>query len=271
MFIKQVLLISLFQVFVLFFVQLKAQILWQESFVAILDTTKWIKGTISPNFSYVTQRRNLIGFSNTSDLGLRFKKFGVTMAQQIEFQKYGQDQIQSGGFVYLETRAFSSKFLLPELYAQLHWAEARGLRQKKAAGINGRVILFRQKTTGFFIGLGLFYEYENWDYSGIDNELLKPLPDEEQSITTRYIKNNFYISLKEEIANKIMLDFSFYHQAAIVNGFRSPRLAASISLKYPLTKHLNLIGQYQNIYDYDPIVPISPWFHRLVSSFQFSF
>ena len=42
--------------------------------------------------------------------------------------------------------------------------------------------------------------------------------------------------------------------------FITPRLASSTSVTYNLTEHIGLILRYQNIYDYEPVVPIEELF-----------
>lgn len=90
-----------------------AQILFPESFTLILDPDRRVKGSITPRVKFLTQRRNLIAVDNTADLSIRLKKNALSFANQIEFQKFGDEAIQSGGFVYGEYRNLSGKWSFP--------------------------------------------------------------------------------------------------------------------------------------------------------------
>lgn len=245
-----------------------AQILFPESFALILDPDKRVKGSVTPSVKFLTQRRNLISIDNTADFTIRLKKNALTIANQIEFQKFGNEAIQSGGFIYTEYRNLSNKWLVPEIYAQVHWAEARGLDRRFAGGVNARFVIQKAASLGLFAGIGTFYEFERWTYAAVDEDLVpKGLPD----VVRSHLKNNTYISYKHKLGERYTLDFSVYHQARYDELFSFPRLASSSSAKYALTENMNIIILYQNIYDYAPVVPINEWFHRFVTTLQVAF
>lgn len=245
-----------------------AQILFPESFVLILDPEKRVKGSITPRVKFLTQRRNLIAIDNTADLSIRLKKNALTFANQIEFQKFGDEAIQSGGFIYTEYRNLSGKRIVPELYAQVHWAEARGLERRYAGGIHARFVIQKAERLGIFAGIGPLYEFERWNYNAVDESLA---PEDPSTVERSHIKNSAYISYKQRLGERYTLDFSFYHQSRYDELFISPRLASSSSVRYALTDNMNIISLYQNIYDYAPLVPIDKWFHRFVTTLQVSF
>ena len=86
-----------------------AQILHAESFTVILDTSKFIKGKIVPDFKFQNLKEDLIEFENTSDISFRFKKNAITIANKIELSKYGDEVLLSGGFLYMEYRRILEK------------------------------------------------------------------------------------------------------------------------------------------------------------------
>lgn len=247
---------------------LKAQILFPESFNLILDPGKRIKGSVTPSIKFITQRRNLISINNTADLTIRLKKNALTFANQIEFQKFGEEEIQSGGFIYGEYRNLSSRRLVPELYSQIHWADARGLERRYAGGIHARFVIQRTKALGVFFGTGPFFEFERWNYNAVEESLA---PADLSPVERSKFKHSTYLSYKHKLGERFRLDFSLYHQSKYNEMFSFPRLASSFSVRYALTENLNIISLYQNIYDYAPIVPINKWFHRFVTTLQVSF
>lgn len=161
-----------FLLFSLVLIPSQAQILHTESFAVIIDTTKFIKGSILPDVKFQNLKENLIELENQSDITFRFKKQAFTFANKVELSKFGKQTFLSGGFVYLEyRRIMESKWVL-EPYAQVQWAEARGLALKYATGMNLRYRILANESMGIFAGSGPFYEYEDWNYRGVKDELL---------------------------------------------------------------------------------------------------
>ncbi len=118
------------------------------------------------------------------------------------------------------------------------------------------------------MGSGPFYEYEKWNYDGVKDHLV---PANAGDIVTEKIKLGTYVSYKWKTDFNFDFDFSVYHQSAFDNFVNAPRLASSSSVKYNFTEHLGLILQYQNIYDFDPVVPIDKLYNQFVSSIEVSF
>jgi hypothetical protein len=244
------------------------QILHTESFSVIIDTSKKIKGNFLPNFKFQNLKEDLIEFENTSDLTFRFKKNAITVANKFELSKYGKTVLLSGGFLYVEyRRIMENKFVL-EPFSQIHWSEARGLQFKYSGGLNLRYKIHSSTKLGFYAGIGPFYELEHWNYDGVPDHL-KP------SNTSLIKKDNFkigsYISLKWNANDLFDVDLSLYHQSRFDEMFSTPRLASSSSISYNFTEHLGLILRYQNIYDFDPPVPIEKLYNEVVFSIEVSF
>ncbi len=244
------------------------QILHTESFSVILDTTKRIKGSVVPDFRFQNLKEDFFAFENTSDISFRIKKSAITIANKIELSKYGNEVLLSGGFLYIEYRKFfESKFIL-EPFSQFHWSEARGLEFKYAGGLNLRYRAHSSNTMGLYIGVGPFYEYERWNYDGVKDELIPMNAVVQES---ENIKLSTYLSLKWKTENNFDFDISLYHQSKWNAIFTSPRLASSSSIKYNFTEHLGLILQYQNIYDFKPLVPLDKLYNHIVFSVEVSF
>ena len=244
------------------------QILHTESFSVILDTAKFMKGSIVPDFKFQTQKKDLFEFENTADISFRFKKNALTFANKIELSKYGREVLLSGGFLYVEYRRILENRYVIEPFSQIHWSEARGLQFKFAGGINFRYIIYLSEKIGFYTGIGPFFEYERWNYDGVSDDLL---PIDLQGIETEMLKLGTYLSLKWFTNSNIDFDISVYHQSKFNEIFSTPRLASSSSITFNFTEHLGLILKYQNIYDYQPVVPIEKLFNRVIFTIEVSF
>ena len=248
---------------------INAQILHTENFAVILDTTKYFKGSIIPDFQFQNQKKDLLEFENTANISFRIKKNNAfTIANKIELSKYGKETLLSGGFLYFEYRRILGNKHVVEPYIQLHWTEARGLDYKFASGLNYRYRIFYSDDLGLFFGTGPFYEFERWNYNGVDDELL---PADLTEIEKENIKLGTYFSFKWFTDHKFDFDLSIYHQSRLDEIFSFPRLASSSSVTYNFTDNIGLILRYQNIYDYKPVVPIDKLYNKIIFTIEVAF
>lgn len=245
-----------------------SQILFSESFNVILDTTQRVKGSVSPELKIQTQKELLVEFVNSADISLRVGNSYLTLANKIETGSFGDDVFLSGGYVYAEIVNTVEKTVTTEIYGQVHWAEARGLNRRYAGGIDARFKLLHRGRSGIFAGIGPLYEYEQWNYRGVPDERL---PGDPVPVDTTNVKLSTYVSLKHWFFDRIFIDLSLYHQSRFDEVFYRPRLAGSARLAYQVSEHLQVAGTYQNIYDYQPLVPIDKWFHRLKATLAVTF
>ncbi|HET8861552.1 hypothetical protein [Marivirga sp.] len=243
------------------------QILHYENFAVILDTNKHVKGNIVPSFQFQNLKEDLIKFENTADFSVLLGHNALTVANKVEFSRFGDETFESGGYFYAEYRRIQDTlpFAL-EPYLQAHWNEVRGLNRKYATGVNLRWRVLYKKNVGVFAGIGPFYEFEEWDYRGVpDSDVSSNITN---SITTELIRMGSYISYKQTIAEKFILDFSIYYQDDIQNLFDTPRAGSSSRATYKLTRYLGLTLLYQNMYDPSPVVPIDKLYHNVKFSFS---
>ena len=247
--------------------KLYSQVIFTESFTVILDSSR-VRGSITPEIRIRTQKKVLTEIDNLADVSVRVRNSGLTFANRIEFSRYGEELALSGGYIYAELRNFTDKRIVPEYYGQVVYDHPRGLQIKYAGGINMRIRIYTKDTVGLFFGLGPFYEYEKWDYSGVEDGLV---PLEPAAITTRLIKLASYISYKQFFLNLFNLDISIYYQDRFNDLLKFPRLASSIKVGIQLTAHFEALVMYQNIYDFKPVVPINNWYHNYYATISINF
>lgn len=236
------------------------QVLHTENFNVIIDTSKTVKGNFTPSFRYRNLKDDFLEISNTADVSLRINKHAFTIANRVEYSFFGDEDILSGGFLYLEYMNLQNKKIAFEPFFQVHWNEVRGLKEKYASGMNFRWRALEKKSTGLFFAIGSFYEFERWGYSGVKEELL---PTNTDPVESSKIRANSYISFKQKFGSLFDLDISGYYQPAFSSFFSNYRLASSFELTYNITKFLGLRLLYQNIYDPDPLVPIDRLYHDI--------
>lgn len=245
-----------------------SQVLHTENFNVIVDTTKILKGNFSPSFRYRNVKEDFLEIENTADVSIRIKNHGFTIANKIEYSIFGDENIMSGGFLYLEYVNLRSKKIAFEPFYQMHWNEIRGLDRKYAGGMNLRWRALVKNTTGLFLGIGSLYEFERWNYSGVPDDLL---PINQSIIEVSQLRGNSYVSFKQSFGDLFDLDISGYYQPNFSEFFKNYRIAGSFELTYNVTKYLGLRLLYQNIYDSDPIVPIDKLYHDVNFGVTISF
>lgn len=244
-----------------------AQVIFTESFTVILDSSR-VRGSITPEVRIRTQKKVLTEIDNLADVSIRLKNSRLTFANRIEFSRYGEELALSGGYVYTELRNFTNRLIVPEYYGQVVYDHPRGLQVKYAAGIHARLRIYTKDTVGLFFGLGPFYEYEIWDYSGVDESLVPLNPSD---IISNLFKLSSYISYKQLLFKTLKLDISTYYQDSFKELFKFPRLASSIKVGLMLSDRFEFIIMYQNIYDFKPVVPISKWYHNYYATISINF
>ena len=237
-----------------------SQVLHTENFNVVIDTSKVLKGNFTPSFRYRNLKDDFLEISNTADVSVRIKDHAFTIANRVEYSFFGDEDILSGGFLYLEYMNLQNKEIAFEPFFQVHWNEVRGLKEKYASGLNFRWRALKKKSTGLFFALGGFYEYESWGYSGVNDELL---PAVLSPVDSSLIRANSYISFKQKFGTLFDLDISGYYQPAFSSFFSNYRLASSFELTYNITEFLGLRFLYQNIYDPNPLVPIDRLYHDI--------
>jgi hypothetical protein len=245
-----------------------SQLLFPESFVVIFDSSKVFKGSVAPSLEIKTQKQLYIEITNRADMAFKFKNHGITLANKFELTRDGDEVILSGGYIYGKFKTFYENPFVLEHYVQYQWAEARGLENKYAIGSNLRYKLLKTGKGGAFVGLGPFFEHEEWGYSGVPDSRL---PAETAEITENEWKLNFYISTKRELSEKIRFEGAIYFQDDFERLFDAPRWAGNVGFSYSITKNVAFAVNFLTIYDFDPIVPVDKLWINTFSALEVTF
>lgn len=247
----------------------KGQILYTENFNVILDTSKIVKGSFMPSFRYRNVKKEFIEIENTADVSIRIHNHAVTLANKLEYAIYGEENLMSGGFVYIEYVNIQNKIFALEPFMQIHWQEIRGLDRKYAGGANIRWRILVKPAIGIYAGLGALYEYERWNYSGVPDP--SSIPPGSEPVELKQFRGTSYLSFKKQFGELFDFDVSIYYQPAFGGQSMSHRLASSSELTYNITENFGLTVVYQNIYDSSPVVPIDELFHDINLGITLSF
>ena len=263
--IKKLYLLSL----ILVSIPLFSQIIFTESIANTIDSTRTVQGTIAPELNFKTEKENFFNFKNNANINfLLNKKKYITIINQMEFSTYGKKLNVSSGYIHTEYRYLVRPAIELYPFAEAVWAPSRGLKIRTAGGLQSRYRIFRTSKVTLSTGIGLFYEYEKWNYNGVPNPDPQDMDKIEQQ---RSIKGQVFASFKFNFGEKWNIITSGYTHFRPDSNIKNLRIAYSIDVKHSVTKHFGIWLSYQNTILTKPIVPIRKHYTVLTGGVFISF
>ena len=154
-----------FFVFMMISMPTQAQMLFSENLTMEIDSTKTIQGSLQPVVDFKTEKENVLTLKNTANLNLLIKKSRViNLINKLEFSTYGKKITVSGGYVHAEYRYLLHHAFEVYPYVESQWAGSRGMIFKISSGVQSRYRLINTEHCLMFAAVGLFYEFEKWQY-----------------------------------------------------------------------------------------------------------
>jgi len=218
-----------------------------------------------PILDFKTEKEDVLTFKNTANLNLLINcNRVINVINKFELSTYGSQVILSGGYVHMEYRYLLDHAFEVYPYAESQWAESRGMNHKISTGLQSRYRLLNTQSSLMFAAVGLFFEYEKWEY---------PAPDNVEATYdySRSIKSHLSLRYKLGIGEKWELTTTAIHQTRPDSTFKEARYGGAIDLKYNITPTIGILGTYRLIYDSAPIVPIKKDYHSLEVGLNISF
>lgn len=234
-----------------------------------VDTTgKRFFALIGLTASADKQKKDLVDVSGNADFSRLLKdSFVVVLKINTDLTTNGADIIQNTGYFHLRIRDNDSRILAPEVFSQFQWNGVLGMEQRILFGSNLRWRVIHRDNDDLFMGLGLMYEYEKWNFKGVAG-LEKP--EELPVVISRKWRINHYLKWAVKISQKTDLVLINFTQLPVERPGK-PRIASSATLNFRLFKWLGLAVNYDSMYDVDPPVPISKYYYSLKGQLTMSF
>ena len=254
-----------FFVFMMISMPTQAQMLFSENLTMEIDSTKTIQGSLQPVVDFKTEKENVLTLKNTANLNLLIKKSRViNLINKLEFSTYGKKITVSGGYVHAEYRYLLHHAFEVYPYVESQWAGSRGMTFKISSGVQSRYRLVNTEHCLMFAAVGLFYEFEKWQY-----------PDPPAGISdyaySRSVKNHLSLSFKHSLGEHRELTTTAIHQAKPDSYFKSARFGGAVDLAYHITPKIGIRGTYRIIYDTSPIVPVRKDYNTVDAGIDISF
>ena len=254
-----------FFIFMMISMSTQAQMLFSENLTMEIDSTKTIQGSLQPVVDFKTEKENVLTLKNTANLNLLIKKSRViNLINKLEFSTYGKKITVSGGYVHAEYRYLLHHAFEVYPYVESQWAGSRGMTFKISSGVQSRYRLVNTEHCLMFAAVGLFYEFEKWQY-----------PDPPAGISdyaySRSVKSHLSLSFKHSLGEHWELTTTAIHQAKPDSYFKSARFGGAVDLAYHITPKIGIRGTYRIIYDTSPIVPVRKDYNTVDAGIDISF
>lgn len=250
----------------IFSLGIKSQVLNIDRNIEQDTLVKKIRGSFIFSFSGDKQKKNIIDFSNTSELNFFVKKNRVFIfLGNSEFTFNGIQILENNGFFQFRFRDNDTRKIYPDLFTQYQWNGIQGMQYRALAGINARIRIMEKKQSDLYTSIGVFYEAEKWNpflgaYSFAKDSL---------SIVTRNIfRLNFVIKFALKISKSIDFSGTSFLQFPLDNHFLNPRWYFDCNFNFELTKKLSFILNYNHNLDYYRLLPIESYYYNVLLGIQ---
>jgi hypothetical protein len=221
------------------------------------------------NLSSDKQKKSVFDVSSNIELNKIFtNRYLFIAAIKNDAVFNGNDVIQNEGLTHLRFRDQDSRRYSWEGYLQYQWNGAWGMEYRYVAGNNLRMKFLEQRKSDLYLGSGIFYEWEKWNWSGVkepQQQLNRPIIQRTMFRLNQYLK--YAIKLSDQV------DFSAisYLQFPLKGSFLHPRWYTDANLFLGLGKKITFIVHWDHIFDSFRPVPIDKFYYSFSTGLQLNF
>lgn len=250
--------------FILFFIlsfNLKAQVLNIDREIENDSSFRRIRASFQFNFSNDKQRRNLLDFSNTSEVNYFLKNnYLFVFLSHTEVAFNGLQALENNGFFQLRFRDNDSRHFAPDFFIQYQWNGVQGMEHRALIGANARFRWLEKKKSDLYTSIGVFYEYERW------NPFLNSYAFGADSIGI-VNRNILRLNSSAKFALKLWKNIDFagitYVQFPLNSFFLRPRWFLDSNLNFAVNKHLGFVIHYDHTFDTYRPLPIDNFYYSV--------
>ncbi|MFM7053154.1 MAG: DUF481 domain-containing protein [Bacteroidota bacterium] len=233
------------------------------------DTTpKRVHAVIALTASADKQKKDLVDLSTSADLTSRFSNNVVGVLKlSTDLTTNGEEVIQNAGFMHIRFRDDNTRKLYPETFGQYQWNGVLGMEQRILGGVNLRWLAADKESNNMVVGIGLMYEHEKWNFNGvpdIQNADTLPVQTVDNLRVNQYVKWSYRLGTNADfvLANFIQ---------CVADDFSKTRIASNVAINFRFFKWLGFSVNYDSVYDFKPVVPISKYYYALKGQLNFEF
>ena len=228
---------------------------------------KNFKAYLGFSFSSDKQKKNLIDFSNSTELNYFLpKKYVALFLAKTDLALNGTAINENNGYFQFRIRDNDSRKVSPDFFVQYQWNGIQGLADRRLCGLNARFKFLEKRKSDLYIGLGTFYEIENW------NPFISSYAYSNGQIQQKVNRELFRLNISVKHALKITenIDFSgiSFLQFPINKNFEKPRWFYDSKLNFNINKYITLNLHYEHNLDLYRALPIDNYYYSFTTGIQ---
>ena len=237
----------------------------REGFEDIIP--KKIKAFFGFSFSSDKQKKNLLDFNNTSEINYFFSKnyVGLFLAKT-DLALNGKTINENNGYFQFRIRDNDKRKVAPDVFIQYQWNGILGLNDRSLGGLNARFKFLENRKSDLYIGLGAFYEVENW------NPFISAYAYSNSNVQSKVHREMFRLNMMAKFALKISKNIDFagisYLQSPLNSNFSKPRWFFDSNLNFIVNKHISFNIHYDHNLDLYRALPIENYYYSLTTGIQ---
>jgi len=228
---------------------------------------KKIKAFFGFSFSSDKQKKNLLDFNNTSEINYFFSKnyVGLFLAKT-DLALNGKTINENNGYFQFRIRDNDTRKVAPDVFIQYQWNGILGLNDRSLGGLNARFKFLENRKSDLYIGLGAFYEVENW------NPFISAYAYSNSNVQSKVHREMFRLNMMTKFALKISKNIDFagisYLQSPLNSNFSKPRWFFDSNLNFIVNKHISFSIHYDHNLDLYRALPIENYYYSLTTGIQ---
>jgi hypothetical protein len=227
---------------------------------------------ISGSFSKDKQKVDINDLSTYSEYVYKLKSNNAfTFIGQIDATVSGKQVLQNEGFFQVKHRDLDKRLNSFEYYLQYQWNGAWGMVSRKLVGVNFRRRILEKNGLDLYSGIGLFYQFEKWNFNGVTDTNL--IPRGYDMVQESDIRTNFYIKGGLKLFKNCDFVTQTYFQSNMVDFLSNNQVRVYISsmLKYNINTNFQLGFNFDLTYNRNPPVPINSTYYGYLMNLGFKF
>jgi len=253
--------IKLIIAFALFSLPTFSQILNSDRLVSEDTIYKKWRSFVDVSFSSDKIKKSLLDGSSKIEINRYFKNNYILVSSinnDITFN--GNDVIQNEGYAQIRYRDNDKHIWSNESFLQYQWNGALGMDYRKVIGSNVRKRLLENKKIDLYTGLGLFYETEQWNWSGVENS---DQYNETPTLNRSLFRLNHYWKMAYKLNDNMDISAVSYFQLPLNKDIANLRWFFELNTYIKMTKSTSFVIHWDHTYDKYRLVPISNYYYSL--------
>ena len=221
---------------------------------------KWVT-VVNLSLSSDKLKKNLLDISSKVEINRFFHNdYVLVTSLNNNITLNGNDVLQNQGYAQLRYRDNDKHEWSNESYVQYQWSGALGMLNRKVLGSNIRKKLIEEKHLDLYTGLGVFYEEEKWDWSGVEDVDLTAHPN---ILNRSLFRLNHYWKCAYKINENMDISAVSYFQLPLTAEILNLRWYVDLNTNIKMTKNASFVIHYDHTYDDYRLVPISKYYYSL--------